>query len=475
VMWAKQHGIYEHPSWYPCLTNESSFASFQANVHSSGYGNCSEPCEADSTSSQEPQACHTAAEGEECFTAVMWAKQQGIYEHPSWYPGLTHESSFASFQASFHSSCHGNCPQPCETNSTSSQEPQACHTAAEGEECFTAVMWAKQQGVYEQASWYPGLSANSTLEAFQAYLHSVNHGSCPEPCEATLSLELVGLQAMVHFAEQACHSAVLGEECFGHVTWAMQHGIFQHPSGYPGLTNESSFASFQASLHWSGHGNCPQPCETNSTSSQEPQACHAAAEGEECFTAVMWAKQHGIYEHPSWYPCLTNESSFASFQANVHSSGYGNCSEPCEADSTSSQEPQACHTAAEGEECFTAVMWAKQQGIYEHPSWYPGLTHESSFASFQASFHSSCHGNCPQPCETNSTSSQEPQACHTAAEGEECFTAVMWAKQQGVYEQASWYPGLSANSTLEAFQAYLHSVNHGSCPEPCNGARALFP
>jgi len=199
----------------------------------------------------------------------------------------------------------------------------------------------------------------------------------------------------------------------------------------------------------------------------EEQACHSAVPGEECFGHVTWAMQQGIYEHPSWYPGLTNESSFEIFQAKVHSDGLGNCPQPCEADSTSSQEPQACHTAEEGETCFSAVVWAKQQGIYEHPSWYPGLTHESSFEIFQASFHSSGHGNCPEPCEAKSTSSQEPQVCHTAAEGETCFSAVVWAKQQGIYEQASWYPGLSADSTFEAFQAYLHSINHGSCPEPC--------
>merc|ERR1712238_273337 len=338
------------------------------------------------------------------FSAVAWAKQQGIYEHPSWYPGLTHESSFEIFQASFHSSGHGNCPEPCEAKSTSSQEPQVCHTAAEGETCFSAVVWAKQQGIYEQASWYPGLSADSTFEAFQAYLHSINHGSCPEPCEATLVLmESVGLQAMAHSEEQACHSAVPGEECFGHVTWAMQQGIYEHPSWYPGLTNESSFEIFQAKVHSDGLGNCPQPCEADSTSSQEPQACHTAEEGETCFSAVVWAKQQGIYEHPSWYPGLSADSTFEAFQAYLHSINHGSCPEPCEAtlvlmesvglQAMAHSEEQACHSAVPGEECFGHVTWAMQQGIYEHPSWYPGLTNESSFEIFQAKVHSDGLGN----------------------------------------------------------------------------------
>jgi len=181
----------------------------------------------------------------------------------------------------------------------------------------------------------------------------------------------------------------------------------------------------------------------------------------------MWAKQQGIFQNPSWYPGLTHESSFQDFQVILHSIGHSNCARPCVSNSTS-QSTQACHTAVQDEECFGHVTWAMQQGIFQNPSWYPGLTHESSFQDFQAILHSKGQGDCAQPCDSNSTSSQTAQACHTAVDGEDCFTAVMWAKQEGIHQEADWYPGLSPTSPFEAFQAHLHSINHGNCPEPCD-------
>merc|ERR1712050_642576 len=59
---------------------------------------------------------------------------------------------------------------------------------------------------------------------------------------------------------EACRTAVRGEECHGHVEWAMQHGITLHPEWYPGLTGNSTFEEFQAHLHTIDHGNCSEPC-----------------------------------------------------------------------------------------------------------------------------------------------------------------------------------------------------------------------
>jgi len=68
--------------------------------------------------------------------------------------------------------------------------------------------------------------------------------------QTVLGLELDG----------GCHNAVVGEECYHHVLWAMQHGIHQKPDWYPGLTPASSMGEFQASLHRAQFGDCPSPC-----------------------------------------------------------------------------------------------------------------------------------------------------------------------------------------------------------------------
>merc|ERR1719220_928479 len=107
-------------------------------------------------------------------------------------------------------------------------------------------------GITSNPEWYPDLTSSSSFEDFQAHLHSINHGHCPQPCNTT-SLPLPP-------AAPACHTAVEGDDCYGAVTWAMDIGITSNPEWYPDLTSSSSFEDFQARLHSISHGNCPVPC-----------------------------------------------------------------------------------------------------------------------------------------------------------------------------------------------------------------------
>jgi FAD/FMN-containing dehydrogenase len=57
-----------------------------------------------------------------------------------------------------------------------------------------------------------------------------------------------------------CHTAVPGEECYGHAAWAHQEGIRSSPQWYPGLSLESSFEDFQEQLWTNGLYECERPC-----------------------------------------------------------------------------------------------------------------------------------------------------------------------------------------------------------------------
>merc|ERR1712232_559244 len=183
--------------------------------------------------------------------------------------------------------------------------------------------------------WYPGLSSVSTFVDFQASMHASGHGygTCPAPCNnsarssTTLSAEGAG-----------CHSAVMGEECYGHVQWAMDYGIIFFSRWYPGLASTSSFEDFQASLHANSYGRCTQPCPalfapstTSSITTESPDTCHTAVESDECYGHVRWAMGEGIYSFPHWYPELSPQSSFVEFQASMHMTGHGfaTCPQPC--------------------------------------------------------------------------------------------------------------------------------------------------
>jgi hypothetical protein len=115
-------------------------------------------------------------------------------------------------------------------------------------------------GIRHFRDWYPGMTPSSSFEEFQAHMHDIGHGQCKQPCEATdaTSTTLTTTNASL----DACHTAIETDECHSHVLWAKDVGIYQYPHWYPGLSHQSSFEDFQASLHASGHGfgMCPQPC-----------------------------------------------------------------------------------------------------------------------------------------------------------------------------------------------------------------------
>merc|ERR1712217_279325 len=78
------------------------------------------------------------------------------------------------------------------------------------------------------------------------------------------------------------------------------------------------------------------------TGTKKGKSCHDTKEGERCYTAVMWAMEHGIVVYPEWYPGLHVGSSFAEFQAHMDNIGHGGCSYPCD----------ICHTSVSGEQCY---------------------------------------------------------------------------------------------------------------------------
>mmetsp|Transcript_78893 Transcript_78893/g.198264 ORF Transcript_78893/g.198264 Transcript_78893/m.198264 type:complete len:135 (+) Transcript_78893:84-488(+) len=61
----------------------------------------------------EEVECHTAVEGEECYSHIIWAMKTDIELRPRDYAGLTQDSSFEDFQAHLHKADRADCPAPC--------------------------------------------------------------------------------------------------------------------------------------------------------------------------------------------------------------------------------------------------------------------------------------------------------------------------------------------------------------------------
>jgi len=65
------------------------------------------------TASTVASTCHDATPGEACYQEIMWAKTDGFFAHPEWYPGLTDTSSTAAFQKVVNTNAPSKCPPPC--------------------------------------------------------------------------------------------------------------------------------------------------------------------------------------------------------------------------------------------------------------------------------------------------------------------------------------------------------------------------
>jgi len=172
------------------------------------------------------------------------------------------------------------------------------------------IIWVLTQGVFQHPKFFPGLNQASSMAEIQRHLH--NHPeegmppSCPEPCE------------------EECHDAVEGEPCFGSVTWVMEDGIKTDSSLFPGLSEASTFAEVQLSIHRNPNATvyCPEPC----------NVCHTAVDGERCYSAVVWVMEEGIAKHPESFRGLTRFSSFQEVQDHLHrnkSEAASKCVKPC--------------------------------------------------------------------------------------------------------------------------------------------------
>merc|ERR1712203_959010 len=60
--------------------------------------------------------------------------------------------------------------------------------------------------------------------------------------------------------------------------------------------------------------------------------------------------------------------------------------------------------------------------------------------------------------EQNATTPSLSSGCKAALPGSACFRDVVWAMSHGIQQHPQWYPDLSASSSFDDFQAFLHET-----------------
>jgi hypothetical protein len=121
-----------------------------------------------------------------------------------------------------------------------------------------------------------------------------------------------------------------GEPCHDEIEDAMRQ-IVEHGDWYPGLTERSTVAQFQAFLHEQGHKQCPPPCIAAAEKEAGGKGCQTAVVGDECYSDVDTAMNELFAKRPEDYPGFSQDSTFDEFQAFLFFQGHSNCALPCDA------------------------------------------------------------------------------------------------------------------------------------------------
>lgn len=464
VEWARTIGIQGHSDWYegPCpgLQATSSFEEFQACVYKINQTSCPLPCNPASTDSDDvgsdtddeeqvstkpeaPEAapqeapCHIAQKGEECYTSVIEAMVSGIRQHPETFPGITKESSFEDFQDALHNDPDlTTCPRPC-----------SCRTAKTGESCYQHVMWAKQTGIAGHPDWYHGLTADSTFEEVQAYLHKDAKGSCELPCQSVDVATVDATSVEEPERDASCLTAEWPDLDHNLVCGKCKVLVNRFSSHYKTCRNYCSALGRSCAGAWEEvDDTCTvlhtMTCDETVASSDAICECGDEAPGSE------------VEQEPSQEAIEKQiEEQMRKQDEEERNGGKRHVKEHLDPDG----EP-VCHIAVKGQTCYRDVLFGMQKGVHEHPEWYPGLNQMSSFESFQSVLHGNPELNCPKPC-----------ACHSAKRDDKCLKNVQWVIREGIEQHPSWYHGLSVRSRFDEVQQRLHEDEHTTCGSPCTG------
>lgn len=254
-------------------------------------------------------SCHTVGPNssdamKECWDAVKWAKSDGVFANPDWYPGLSGSSKYSEFQLQMATKGQNGCPLPCEECETVG--PDSTGPSAG---CWDALKWAKSDGVFAHPDWYTGLSGKSTYAEFQAHMAKQGLNGCPAPCSDADT------------AMAKCKTVT--EKCWTSVQWAAHTGVLQNPEWYPGLNRTSSYMDFihHFAKNPANTDGCVVPqCQCRNIGPNTPG---------KCWTSIQWAAFTGIYEHPEWLGGLKADRDYSDFQANFARNGENECPWPC--------------------------------------------------------------------------------------------------------------------------------------------------
>ncbi|CAK0850705.1 unnamed protein product [Prorocentrum cordatum] len=315
-----------------------------------------------------------------------------------------------------------------------------CRDAAPGEWCHAVVMWAKEIGFEQRPGWLPGGAVPHRARELQALLHRHGEAGCPRPCPQdragrTPALSLLQLQSSAAQAMSSMSAAAQAQtmssmssaaQAMGSMSSAAQAvssrsraAQTMRMSSKARSTLGLNHALFQAVMERS-----LQPKALRESEARK-RGCQDAEPGGLCYQAASWLHDRGLESHPTWFPSLSPDSTMQEVQSVLYTLGKATCPRPC-------QSKIATRRAQSDDDRVLEVDDSGRQVLSE---------------AYELS---------------------EPTDCGNTVEGDWCYVSIMWLKDTGLDKHSDWYPTLTHQSSMEAFQTVLHNQGKVGCPLPCS-------
>ncbi|CAK0897722.1 unnamed protein product, partial [Prorocentrum cordatum] len=160
-----------------------------------------------------------------------------------------------------------------------------------------------------------------------------------------------------------------------------------------------------------------------STVSTTTTQCMVPDEGDDCYKEVI-DTMYTIQSQPTaTHGGLNMWSSFEEVQDVLHGLSVANRS------NSTCRRSCACEVAHAGSDCHASVAYIVNQGVREHPEWYPGLGEASAPEEFQGYLSRSvAEANCARPCKAASWRGDPSLFCWSLAQGSGYEQDVMRAQ-----------------------------------------------
>mmetsp|Transcript_99878 Transcript_99878/g.279726 ORF Transcript_99878/g.279726 Transcript_99878/m.279726 type:complete len:834 (-) Transcript_99878:66-2567(-) len=385
----------------------ATFNEYQAALHD----------ERDDDSCPQPCGCSTAEVGEECYKNVRWVMEQGIRLHPDWYVGLSAKSTPYEVQAFLQYYGRGMCALPChdidpttvdrdtvlqaaKAQRAKMQEKKAEDAKRAEEEQMERQKQREAEAARSEREVRARRKAAMQQEKYRHELPPWKRGVAAEvpeeeaPDAADVAQEDAPDVAVEDADTDESAEDLSGDEAEKRKFLKALEAQFKlvESKGDKGLGDASDASALDEDAEEADADPVPEekpqlPKRHHAEEHHSEETCVAVTKGHKCYKDVMYAMQHGIYEHPEWYPHLSPTSSFEEFQMLLSTKQAIKCPKPC-----------ACHTTRIGEECHKNIKWVLGKGVRRHPDWYEGLEPHSRFEEAQARLVEDKATKCLRPC-----------------------------------------------------------------------------